>query len=56
MLLYLIRHGESEANADGTHSGWSPVNLTEAGRAQAASARSLLDGVSFDRILSLIHI
>ncbi|MBQ4227735.1 MAG: histidine phosphatase family protein [Clostridia bacterium] len=50
MLLYLIRHGESEANADGTHSGWSPVNLTEAGRAQAASARSLLDGVVFDRI------
>ncbi len=50
MKLYLIRHGESEANADGTHSGWSPVNLTDRGRAQAEGTRRLLEGVSFDRI------
>ncbi|MBO4297611.1 MAG: histidine phosphatase family protein, partial [Clostridia bacterium] len=29
MEVYLIRHGESEANAGGVHSGWMPVSLTE---------------------------
>jgi len=48
--VYLIRHGESEANADGTHSGWSPVNLTEKGRAQAAVTHNTLKGLHFDRL------
>ncbi|MBQ3079189.1 MAG: histidine phosphatase family protein [Clostridia bacterium] len=50
MELYLIRHGESEANANGTHSGWSPVNLTEKGRNQAAQARKHIEGIHFDRL------
>ena len=50
MELYLIRHGESESNFDGTHSGWSPVNLTEKGRRQALAARSLVESTAFDTI------
>ena len=50
MELYLIRHGESESNYDGTHSGWSPVNLTEKGRRQALCAGQLVSGLDFDRI------
>ena len=50
MKLYLIRHGQSEANATNTHSGWSPVDLTEKGRAQAEGARDLLADISFDQI------
>ena len=50
MELYLIRHGESEANSTDTHSGWSPVNLTPLGEAQAAQTGALLSGTTFDRI------
>ena len=32
MELYVIRHGESEANAGGYFAGWAQVSLTEKGR------------------------
>ena len=50
MDLYLIRHGKSEANAAGTHSGWSPVDLTEEGIREVTAARRLLEGLCFERI------
>lgn len=50
MDVYMIRHGESESNADGTHAGWAPVRLTEKGRAQAAMARRYVETLSFDRL------
>ena len=50
MLIYFIRHGESEGNLHGFHTGWYPVNLTEAGRAQAAATREMLKDVQFDRL------
>jgi broad specificity phosphatase PhoE len=43
-LLILVRHGESSANAQGLLVGRSDVELTEKGRAQAASVRQLLHG------------
>ena len=52
MEVYLIRHGESEANAGGYHSGWAPVSLTEKGRAQARETAALIENVSFDRIIA----
>lgn len=48
MYLYLIRHGESVANAENAHAGWAPYDLTELGRQQAAKTRELLKDVSFD--------
>ena len=50
MLLYMIRHGESEANATGTHSGWSPVHLTEKGRMQAAETKKYMDRIQIDKL------
>lgn len=50
MDVYFIRHGESEANRDGAHSGWSPAPLTDAGLKQAEAARALLEKVEFDRV------
>ena len=50
MDVYMIRHGESEANKNGTHSGWAPVNLTEEGVAQAESTAKLLEKHSFERV------
>lgn len=50
MNLYLIRHGQSTANLDGTHSGWSCVPLTEKGRRQAFAARKNIENVKFDKL------
>lgn len=52
MDVYVVRHGESEANLAQVHSGWAQINLTEQGREDAAMAGRLLKGISFDRIYS----
>ncbi len=41
-MLILVRHGESVANAQGLLLGRTDAELTEAGRAQALAARTLL--------------
>lgn len=50
MLLYLIRHGESEANATRSHAGWTQISLTEKGREDAKRAIKTLAGISFDKV------
>ena len=40
--LFLVRHGEADSNRDGRFGGWSPVPLTERGRAQAVRAAAEL--------------
>lgn len=52
MKLYLIRHGESETNAEGQWTGWYDVSLTEKGFEDAKRARPFLEGISFDKIYS----
>jgi broad specificity phosphatase PhoE len=49
MLLYLLRHGESEANIGGfiNDDPTRPVMLTTKGRAQAATAAKALSGIDF---------
>ncbi len=42
IVLILVRHGESVANAQGLLLGRTDVELTDVGRAQAQSARALL--------------
>lgn len=51
MELYVIRHGQSLANATRTHAGWAQVPLTEAGIAQARQTGRFLQSIRFDRIL-----
>ncbi len=50
MKLYLVRHGQSEANLTKSHAGWAQVSLTKQGEADAESARTLLCGVKFDKV------
>ena len=50
MYLYIVRHGESESNAARTFCGWAQVNLTEKGRADAANAGRILNGIEFEKV------
>ena len=48
--LVLLRHGESQWNLENRFTGWTDVDLTENGRAEARAAGDLLkaEGYSFD--------
>ncbi len=48
--IVLIRHGESAWNRENRFTGWTDVDLTEQGRAEAKSAGELLrsEGYTFD--------
>ena len=48
--LALVRHGQSTWNRENLFTGWTDVDLTEQGRAEAAEAGRLLaaEGVAFD--------
>ena len=52
MRVWVIRHGESEANRNGLLTGWLDVPLTEKGREEALLVHQLLSGVRFDQIYS----
>ncbi len=52
MKLYMVRHGQSETNLARRFTGWSQVNLTEKGVADARRAGEFLKGLTFDRIYS----
>ncbi|MDA8498664.1 MULTISPECIES: adenosylcobalamin/alpha-ribazole phosphatase [unclassified Citrobacter] len=51
MRLWLVRHGETEANVAGLYSGHAPTPLTERGIAQAQSLSGLLRNVPFNNVL-----
>ena len=38
MELFLVRHGETDANADGIVQGWLDTDLNERGKSQAKEA------------------
>ena len=50
--LYLVRHGESEANAAKRYAGQTDSPLTERGREQARAVAAALRAVHFDRVVS----
>ncbi|MGH8131972.1 MAG: 2,3-diphosphoglycerate-dependent phosphoglycerate mutase [Steroidobacteraceae bacterium] len=54
--LILVRHGQSTWNLDNRYTGWTDVDLTDQGRAEAAQAgRELLkEGVSVDAALTSV--
>lgn len=51
MRLWLVRHGETEANVAGLYSGHAPTPLTERGIAQAQTLSMLLRDVPVDNVL-----
>ncbi|HEY0208193.1 histidine phosphatase family protein [Acerihabitans sp.] len=52
MNLYLVRHGETQANRDGVYCGLSDLALTPKGRVQARRVARQLAGVTFGRVLT----
>ncbi len=54
--LVLMRHGESQWNLENRFTGWTDVDLTDAGRMQAAAAGELLKqhGFEFDLAYSSV--
>ena len=51
MRIYVIRHGQSEANLRIAHAGWSQVPLTEKGLAQASAIQPRLKELHFDKVI-----
>lgn len=52
MKLYLIRHGQSEANVQHYFGGQTQVELTEEGKKQATKLGSVIGHINFDKIYS----
>lgn len=50
--LYLVRHGESEANAAGVFAGQTDSPLTARGRAQAEDVAAALADLPIDRVVA----
>lgn len=50
MKLYLIRHGESEANSTSSHAGWAQVSLTAKGEGEAREVGCHLRDIPRDKI------
>lgn len=51
-LLYLVRHGETDWNAERRIQGSTDIPLNDTGRRQAASTATLLDRRSFDAVVA----
>ena len=51
MRIYVIRHGQSEANLLVAHAGWNNVPLTEKGIAQAKAVGERLKDLHFDKVI-----
>ena len=52
MLIYIIRHGETDLNAAGVLQGWYDQPLNDSGRFLAAETGKKLKGVRFDGCFS----
>lgn len=52
MKMYMIRHGESMANAEHLHAGWSQTPLSPKGEKEARRLAELLKGYTFSRVYS----
>ena len=49
-LLYFLRHGQAQSNANGFYAGQMDVPLTEKGMEQAKAVRPLLQNIFFDKL------
>lgn len=52
VILWLVRHGETDWNAAGRFQGWTDVPLNEIGRAQAEQLKGQLAASDFDGVWS----
>lgn len=52
MRLFLVRHGQTNHNADGLAQGWTDIDLDRIGELQAEKIANELGSIPFDRIFS----
>ena len=52
MHIYIVRHGETSANAEGSLQGWSDFELNDNGRELAEVTGKALQGIHFDACIS----
>jgi broad specificity phosphatase PhoE len=52
MVIWMVRHGETEWSVSGRHTGSTDIPLTPEGRLQATAIGKLLAGRRFDHVLS----
>ena len=52
MLIYIVRHGETDGNTEGYFQGWTDDPLNEKGRELAAVTGRAMRGIRFDRCVS----
>ena len=52
MRLFMVRHGQSEANLNRTYAGQTNTPLTEQGRMEAQQIRPILENIQFDKVYS----
>ena len=52
MLVYVIRHGQSETNVTGVRAGQTDIKLTPKGYEDARGAAEKLKDIRFDRVFS----
>ena len=50
--IYLVRHGETEWNAEGRTQGQTDIPLSDKGKNQAQAVQSLLQSVAIDAVYS----
>ena len=50
LVFFLVRHGQSEDNAAGVQSGWSPAALTSRGQSQATALGVALAGLNLKAV------
>ena len=52
MLVYVVRHGQSETNVSGIRAGQTDIKLAPQGYVDARRAGEKLKGIKFDRVFS----
>lgn len=52
MKVYIVRHGQSEANAKDIHCGQNQIPLTKRGEEEAENVGKLLRKIKFDKVYS----
>jgi len=50
MEIYLVRHGETEANKEGRYRGWTETHLTPKGKCQAEKVAEVMASIELNKL------